>query len=201
MNPNQVFINCPFDNNYFPLLKPLLFVLIYIGLVPKISETSDSGENRLNTIKKMMLSSKFSIHDLSRIKPFTITDLPRFNMPFECGFDFGIKMSNSQLYGTKKILILETEQYRYKKFISDISGNDIKAHKERPETIIKVVRDWFKLNIPNVPRYKEVWLAYNEFTSDFESILTNEGYNPQDINALTFCDIIENMSEWITEYI
>ena len=79
--------------------------------------------------------------------------------------------------------------------------NDIKAHKERPETIIKVVRDWFKLNIPNVPRYKEVWLAYNEFTSDFESILTNEGYNPQDINALTFCDIIENMSEWITEYI
>ena len=51
MNPNQVFINCPFDNNYFPLLKPLLFVLIYIGLVPKISETSDSGENRLNTIK------------------------------------------------------------------------------------------------------------------------------------------------------
>jgi hypothetical protein len=48
-------------------------------------------------------------------------------MPFECGIDFGIKLSNPS-QSSKKFLILEKEQYRYHKVISDIFGNDIKAH-------------------------------------------------------------------------
>jgi hypothetical protein len=78
------------------------------------------------------------------MEPLKAKELPRFNMPFECGIDFGIKLSNPQKYQNKKFLILEKEQYRYQKVISDISGNDIKAHKNNPEQIIKVVRDWFK---------------------------------------------------------
>jgi len=27
----NVFINCPFDKEYFPLLRPLLFTIIYLG--------------------------------------------------------------------------------------------------------------------------------------------------------------------------
>ena len=69
MNADNVFINCPFDNQYFPLLKALLFALIYIGKQPQISETTDSGEARLHKIKELMLESKYSIHDLSRIDP------------------------------------------------------------------------------------------------------------------------------------
>jgi hypothetical protein len=127
MNADNVFINCPFDNQYFPLLKALLFALIYIGKQPQISETTDSGEVRLHKIKELMLASKYSIHDLSRIEPLKDGDLPRFNMPFECGIDFGINLSNPA-QSAKKFLILEKEQYRYHKVISDISGNDIKAH-------------------------------------------------------------------------
>ena len=51
MNADNVFINCPFDNQYFPLLKAQLFTVIYIGKKPKISETTDSGEVRLHKIK------------------------------------------------------------------------------------------------------------------------------------------------------
>ncbi|MCZ2845267.1 MAG: hypothetical protein O2U61_02015, partial [Candidatus Bathyarchaeota archaeon] len=115
MNSKSVFVNCPFDNEYFKLLKPLLFTLIYIGLKPRISETSDSREVRLHKIKEMMEDSKFSIHDLSRMEPLTEDKLPRFNMPFECGIDFGIKLSNPQKYQNKKFLILEKEQYRYQR--------------------------------------------------------------------------------------
>jgi hypothetical protein len=83
MDSKNVFINCPFDNKYFPLLKPLLFTIIYLDLVPKISETSDSGQIRLNKIKELMSESKYSIHDLSRMEPLKENDFPRFNMPFE----------------------------------------------------------------------------------------------------------------------
>jgi hypothetical protein len=200
ISPDNVFVNCPFDNSYFPLLKPLLFTLIYLELNPKISETSDSGEIRLNNIKNLMAISKYSIHDLSRMEPLKKNDYPRFNMPFECGIDFGLKMSTKEDFENKKFLILEKEPHRYQKVISDISGNDIKAHNNDPEQIIKVIRDWFKPRNLNIPRHREIWLAYNEFDYDYESILKSEGYNPKDINSLTFSDIIENMTAWIIEY-
>ncbi len=200
MKSKNVFINCPFDNSYFSLLKPLLFTLIYIDLNPKISETSDSGEVRLHKIRYLMSDSKYSIHDLSRMDPLKENDLPRFNMPFECGIDFGLKLSDIQKYGKKKFLILEKERYRYRKVISDISGNDIKAHKNEPEQIVKVVRDWFKPTINNIPMYKEIWLAYNEFEFDYEEILNKEGYDPKDINSITFSDIMENIKAWTDKY-
>jgi hypothetical protein len=196
---NNVFINCPFDNYYFPLLKPLLFTLIYIDLVPRISETSDSGEFRLLKIRDLMAVSQYSIHDLSRMEPLKQKDYPRFNMPFECGIDFGLRMSSNE-YASKKFLILEKEQHRYQKVISDISGNDIKAHKNEPEQIVKVIRDWFKPTQLNIPRHREIWLAYNEFVYDYEQILINEKYDPKDIYSLTFSDIIEFMTAWISEY-
>lgn len=39
----NVFINCPFDENYLPLLRPLLFTVIYLRLKPRIAlEAIDS---------------------------------------------------------------------------------------------------------------------------------------------------------------
>ena len=200
IDSRKVFVNCPFDNDFFPLLKCLLFALLYIDLQPQISETSDSGEARLHKIKDLMMASRYSIHDLSRVEAVRAGDLPRFNMPFECGIDFGLKLCGRDDFHEKKFLILETERYRYQRFISDISGNDIKAHRDDPEQIIKVVRDWFKLSAPDTPRHREIWLAYNEFEFDYESILTGEGYNPKDIEAVTFSDVIEFMSNWIEDY-
>jgi hypothetical protein len=65
MNEDNVFVNCPFDNQYYPLLKALLFTLIYIGFKPQISETTDSGEARLRKIRHLMLKSKYCIRDLA----------------------------------------------------------------------------------------------------------------------------------------
>lgn len=200
MKSKNVFINCPFDNDYFILLKPLLFTICYIDLNPQISETTDSGETRLHKIKTLIENSKYSIHDLSRMEPLSNGDLPRFNMPFECGIDFGIKLSNATKFRNKKLLVLEKESYRYQKVISDISGNDIKSHNNEPDKIIKVVRDWFNSNISDIPWHKEIWYAYNEFEYDYEQILNNSGYDPKDISALTFKDIIHYIKEWIGQY-
>ena len=65
----NVFINCPFDSDYFPLLRPLLFSIVYLGFNPKIAlETSDSGELRVDKICELIKASKYSVHDLSRLK-------------------------------------------------------------------------------------------------------------------------------------
>ncbi len=200
INESNVFINCPFDNQYFPLLKPLLFTIIYIDLIPQISETTDSGQTRINHIVKLMSVSKYSIHDLSRIETISRKDYPRFNMPFECGIDFGLKASNKEEFGAKKFLILEKEPYRYKSIISDISGNDIKFHKNDPQEIIKSIRDWFKVLKHEVPWYNTIWLAYAEFEADFELILLDNEYDPKSINSITFSDIIENMTAWIKAF-
>ncbi len=195
----NVFINCPFDNAFFPLLKPLLFTITYLDLKPHISETSDSGQTRIEKIIGLMKVCKYSIHDLSRMEPIKRREYPRFNMPFECGIDFGLKMSDEKFLG-KKFLILEKEHYRYKSVISDISGNDIKAHQNDAEQMIKVVRDWFKSNITFTPKYKEIWLAYVEFQYDYEKALIDDDYDPKDLNAITFSDIIEFMSVWIKDF-
>lgn len=134
------------------------------------------------------------------MEPLKANELPRFNMPFECGIDFGIKLSDPVKYQDKKFLILEKERYRYQKVISDISGNDIKAHKNEPEGIVKVVRDWFQTMNNGMPRHKEIWLAFNEFEYDYESIIGGEGYDLEDIGALPFGDIIDFMNGWIAEY-
>lgn len=43
----NVFINCPFDNDYYPLLKPLLFTVIFCELKPFLSETKDGDDIRI----------------------------------------------------------------------------------------------------------------------------------------------------------
>lgn len=48
----NVFINCPFDDDFKTLLRPLIFSLIYFHLEPKISQTESSANVRINQIKQ-----------------------------------------------------------------------------------------------------------------------------------------------------
>jgi hypothetical protein len=63
--------------------------------------------------------------DLSRTELHE--DLPRFNMPLELGIFLGAKKYGNEQNNNKACIIFDREQYRYQKFISDISGHDIKS--------------------------------------------------------------------------
>ena len=41
-------------------------------------------------------------------------------------------------------MVLDSEKYRYQKFISDIAGQDIRAHKNQPKTAIENVRTYLQ---------------------------------------------------------
>jgi hypothetical protein len=45
-------------------------------------------------------------------------------------------------HSNKSCLILDREQWRYRKSLSDLSGRDVRAHKGGPTLAIAAVRDW-----------------------------------------------------------
>lgn len=54
----NVFINCPFDEEYYALLRPLLFTVLSFGFNPRIAfERSDSGEQRINKICQLIIKN------------------------------------------------------------------------------------------------------------------------------------------------
>ncbi len=197
----NVFINCPFDNDFAPLLKALTFSILYLGYEPLLSQTLSSATIRINQIKQHIKDSKFGIHDLSRSKPIKKNDLPRFNMPFELGLDIGCKEYGGEKFKNKKALILDTEKYHYQKVLSDISGQDIENHNNDPLTLIKKVRNWFSANnkVEVLNGQSEIWIAYNQFNSDLEINLANT-YSLKDIQEMPIGDYLKFAKDWIRAF-
>ena len=97
MNKDAVFINCPFDSKYKPMLRVLIFVARFYGLEIKISLLEvDSKSQRLSRIIGLMKDAKYSIHDLSLLKAESKNDVFRMNMPFELGLDYGLNYEKDE---------------------------------------------------------------------------------------------------------
>jgi len=174
----NVFINCPFDDEYFELLRPLLFTIIYFKFNPRISlESSDSGEIRLKKIVTIIEESQFAIHDLSRLQAKNVDEYSRLNMPFELGIDYGLRTFNPK-YKDKRSLILERERYEYMKAISDINGFDIKNHKNNPEKLIECLRAWFTetVGLRNLNGSAKIYSDFIDFNKDLFVIKMNKYY-------------------------
>jgi molybdopterin converting factor small subunit len=199
---DNVFINCPFDEEYRPLLKSLVFELVYLGFNPKLSQTLSSSSVRINQIKGLIRSCKFGIHDLSRSKAMSKGELPRFNMPYELGLDIGALEFGSKTLKKKRILILETDRYHYQKVLSYIAGQDIENHDDYPRTLVKKVRNWFSANFQNktLVGHTVIWVAYNQFLDDLNTNLAAEGYTEKDMQEIPIIDFIKFATAWIKEF-
>lgn len=196
----NVFINCPFDQDYLPLARALVFSLLKLGFEPRIAtERADSGEVRIGKIRELIQISRFSVHDLSRMEPMKPEDLPRFNMPFELGLDLGCRYYGNARQRGKRCLILERDRYRYQKVLSDISGNDIRAHQNDRECLIRELRNWFFVSTGDtLPAADQVWTQYNLFQTDLRISLQQLGYSDRDVQALEMAEYIRYAKNWLT---
>ncbi len=194
----SVFINCPFDKKYIDdLLKPMLYVLIRNGFIPRLSlEISDSGQVRLEKITSIIKSCKYGIHDLSIVKSTKAKEFARMNMPFELGIDFGLKFSNINPQKTKQFLILEAVKYDYMKAISDINGLDPKVHYNDTEKIIECIYKWSSETL-KISKQDPPLKIFYDFT-DFNANLFEEKYIELGSEKLAK-NYIENLS--IPEFI
>ncbi|MEN6435935.1 MAG: hypothetical protein ABFD14_13760 [Anaerolineaceae bacterium] len=194
---NQVFINCPFDEKYKSLLRPLLFTVCYLGFQPQIaSGFLNSANNRIDKICDLIRSSKYSIHDLSKCISSKQDEYFRMNMPFEFGIDYGDYFFIDR---NKKMLVLEGKRYDYQKALSDISGVDVKSHNNEPEGIVKCIRNWIiearildKADSPT-----QIWYRFNDFASDFYTERKSQGFSDDDLNDMPTPEYIVSIEDWI----
>jgi hypothetical protein len=197
----NVFINCPFDDQYLPLLRPMLFTLIYLGMTPRISsEAIDSGQARLEKIVEMIRLSKYGIHDLSRSQAQKKGEYFRLNMPFELGIDLGSRHFGQAEHKTKKILVLEAEPHKSKFSISDLSGCDLEAHKNDPYELIGIIRKWLiNAALMDAVGTSKIESAFNDFMADNYDELVAKGFSNRDIQNLGVPELIQYMKEWSTQ--
>ncbi|WP_085908890.1 hypothetical protein [Kiloniella majae] len=196
----NVFINCPFDEDYEPILQGMLFCILYLGYNPRIAtERNDSGENRLEKIRNLIESSKFSIHDLSRCQASKKGEIYRLNMPFELGIDYGCRQYHNSCSG-KKFLVLEEKPYRYQASISDISGCDIQIHGNDYQKAIRKVRNWL-VTEGDAERIgpARIFGAYTDFQQWHYEKQLAAGFSEEDIQDYPTAELFDAMKEWLAQ--
>jgi len=102
---------------------------------------------------------------------------------------------------TKKFLILEASRYEFQKAISDISGFDIKAHKDQPERIIRVAREWFveTVQLRGLAGPSALWFRFTDFTADFWRKRRAEGFKDDEINSMPIPEYVSFLETWVAE--
>lgn len=194
---SSVFINCPFDDMYAPILDVLVFAVFDCGFEPRCAmEIDDSAQIRIDKIFNIINECKFSIHDISRTELDLDTDLPRFNMPLELGMFLGARRFGGKRHGEKSCLIMDTERFRYQAFISDISGQDIKAHQNEPRRAIGLVRGWLNdaSGRTTIPGGAVIWKRYQKYLTELPALCADAGLT---VDEMTFNDKANFASEWL----
>ena len=141
----DVFINCPFDPDFKPIFYAIVYTVVRSGYRARCAlETDDAAENRLGKIIKIIGQCRYGIHDISRTETGGDPPLPRFNMPLELGLWLGAHHLGRDDQAGKRCIVFDCEQYRYLRFISDISGQDIHVHEASPARLIVELAAWLR---------------------------------------------------------
>ncbi|PUZ27267.1 hypothetical protein GA0116948_11785 [Chitinophaga costaii] len=191
--PLSIFINCPFDTEYEPLLQAMVFTIYRCGFVPQCALGEDNATDyRLDKIIRYIRHCQYSIHDLSRVEA-NGHGLPRLNMPFELGLFFGAKHFGKGVHRQKNALIFERDKYTYLEFITDLRGVDVKAHYNSPLYVIAKIRHWLKSSSDKqgIPGIAVLWRDFEEFQANLPGILQMAGHQREDILFKDLCLIVE----------
>ena len=195
----NVFINCPFDKDYEPILQAILFCLVYLGFSPRLAtEANDSSTVRIDKIRTLIESSLYSIHDLSRCQAGKKGEHYRLNMPFELGFDYGCKQFFADRRRDKKFLILEEKAYRYQAALSDIAGCDIKQHAADYQKAVRAVRNWLVSEAGTAAEgATKILQSYTDFQEWYYERQLASGFSEDDIKDYPTRELLTAMNDWI----
>ena len=160
-----VFLNFPYDRQFVPLYIAYITGVCSFGLVPRVALELPGGERRLDRIVELILSCRYSFHDLRR--PQT----PRMNMPFELGLTVMASYYNPKRHTW---CIFEKDYRRVLKSLGDLAGSDVYSHGGRPIGVLRQIA-----NAPVVedrqPDMRRLLAIYREVKIALPSILKNRG--------------------------
>ena len=196
---DNVFINCPFDSDYKPLFDAMIFAVHDCGFIARCAlEEGDASQVRIDKIYNIIEDCRYGIHDISRTELDEVSHLPRFNMPLELGIFLGAKRFGVEEQERKKCLVMDKEPYRYQKFISDISGQDIFIHDNNPEEVVRIVRDWLGTasERQTIPGGSIVWRRYQSFLNNKAQVAHECLYEVEDLE--NFNNYTNVIAEWLS---
>jgi hypothetical protein len=158
----------------------------------------DGTETRIDKLYRIIDESRYGIHDLSRTELDAIHQLPRFNMPLELGIFLGAKRFGSTEQKNKRCLILDTEQFRYQKFISDIAGIDVTPHGDDSREAARRVRDWLVTvsGRRSVPSVAALLQSHDSFFAGLGEIVASAGL---DFETLLYADYERLVIAWVKD--
>jgi hypothetical protein len=195
----SVFINCPFDAEYEKLLEAMVFCCVRLGFEPLLlSSDSESGKSRLAKIIRLIKSSRYSVHDLSRHKATKKGDVFRMNMPFELGIDTGLRESGMSKLSRKKFLVFESKRFDLKAALSDLAGQDPEFHSGDYTLVIKKTRDFLhnEAGAPSLGAQK-ILADYLTWQAWLVEIKIADGHSEAEALNLPTKERISSMKKWL----
>jgi hypothetical protein len=169
----SVFINCPFDDDYSPVMDAIIFSTVCSGFLPRSAlESGAIAVPRMERIARCVMSSRYSIHDLSRCVGEGEHNYGRFNMPLELGMAVARKISARTPDDDHDWMLLVPKGHSYQRFISDLAGYDAKPYEMTPESVIPAVMSWLATR-PNAvpgPKPRQVIETLPKFTAAKEQL-------------------------------
>lgn len=198
VNSRDVFVNCPFDDGYQPLFRAILYAVIRSGYRVRCAlEADNAGTNRIDKIMDIIAECKFGIHDICRTELDATSNLPRFNMPFELGLFYGARRYGGVKQKAKVFVILDTDRFRFQKFISDISGVDIRAHAGQATQLLSKLSEWFRTqsNAPSpVPGGDQMSSEFEAFNAALPKLCALRSLKESEV---TFSDLNTMMTDYV----
>jgi hypothetical protein len=192
-DPNSVFLNIPYDEEFRSLYIAYIVGLYQLNLVPHIASEIPGGERRLNRIFQLIQTCRYSIHDLSRVElSVAPSAAPRFNMPLELGMTITWANLNPSLHAW---FVWESEPFRLQRSASDLNGTDPYVHSGTPEGVLRELCNAFRIGrTPPVPRMLDVYSFVN---SNLNAILLRNGTrNPYDRSVFKeLCWLSETLAD------
>jgi hypothetical protein len=195
----DVFVNCPFDEQYAPMLRAIVFSIIDCGFLPRCAlEKSDASEVRIQKIYRIIQDCRYGIHDISRTELDYHSKLPRFNMSLELGIFLGAKFIGANDQRTKACLVFDQHPHRYQMYLSDVAGQDISWHSNEPKEVVRRMRDWFSSLVDtHIPTSGFVWDRYTTFLAELRHACSDL---KQRADELTYLDLLRHIRDFQTAY-
>lgn len=199
LDKDSVFINCPFTEDYRELFHSIIFAVLSCGFRPRTAmEAGDAGDIRLDKIIRLIAESSYSIHDLSAVELDRENNLPRFNMPFELGLVIGCRKIAGPKFARRPILVMERTAYITQKCLSDIAGQDLRAHSGSVSRIINIVRAWLlqQSQRENIPGHVRIQNAFASFYGVLPALCE---VAELDVSNLSYSDFVTLSQQWLVE--
>lgn len=201
----SVFVNCPFDDAYRACFEAILCTVTMSGYQVRCAlEEDDAGDVRFDKLCELIADCDRTIHDLSRTAAGA-DGFPRFNMPFELGLMMGARRYGRGRQRAKRAVIMVAEQFVMPRFLSDLAGNDPRAHHNDPRNVIRIVRDHLHVDPAEerLPGAAHMADLLDEFQADLPDLAAAANLRPEEVDPYrgyrNYMDLLRSFRDTIRD--